>query len=258
MKKPTRWLWNVIGTVAIGSSLLFVVGFGYAIKSVIYPTASGIINTPLPSMGAPDDGDYMILALGDSLTKGTGDQSSKGYIQHVTDAMKEMTEQPVRMVNFAINGYRTTQLLRDITGQTGIEAAIKQANLITFTIGGNDIFSIGDEVDVEDSRGKLPETLDNINQIFFHLVELNPQALIYYIALYNPFIELDNGEESSLFVQELNYEIFKLANAFPTIHVIPTYDLFQTNTMNYLSSDRYHPNQVGYERIAARIVQTLE
>lgn len=257
--KQSRVLWKAIGLVSILATCFFVLGFGYAIKTVMFPQPSNLTIEPPAAVEVPvvyDD--FTILGLGDSLTKGTGDQSSYGYIRHVFEAIKENKDDQAKLINFAINGYRTTQLLEDIKERPGVIAAVKQADMITLTIGGNDIFAIGEEINVAAARERMPESIHTIDQILAKLSELNPDAFIYYIGLYNPFIELAQAEVTSLFVQEWNYEVFKIVNRYPHLSLVPTYDLFEKDVMSYLSSDRYHPNQKGYELIADRIIQTIQ
>jgi len=257
--KQSRLLWRTIGLISILATCFFIVGFGYAIKSVMYPQLSNLQNEPPIQEEIPvtDDG-FTILALGDSLTKGTGDAASYGYIRHVYEALKESKDDEAKLRNFAVNGYRTSQLLDDITKRAGVIAAIQQANIITLTIGGNDIFSIGEEVNIDVARELMPSSIQNIDQILTRLHELNPNTMIYYIGLYNPFNELEQAEDTSLFVQDWNHEVFKIVNRYPEMTLVPTFDLFEHNVMSYLASDRYHPNQLGYERIAERVLQLIE
>lgn len=257
--KSSRYLWTSIGLVALIATCIFIFGFGQAIQSVLVPKTTNVILQPAIDTDLESSNeDFEILAIGDSLTKGTGDQTSFGYTRHVEEAMEQFIEEPVKLINFARNGYRTSQLLEDITSQQGIIAAVQQSNLILLTIGGNDLFSIGSEVDIDAARKKMPLAIEQVDLILSQLVHLNPDAMILYVGLYNPFLDLENANESSLFIQEWNQEIFKIVNRYPKMTLIPTYDLFEYNGLSYLSSDLYHPNQAGYQRIADRIIQVLE
>jgi lysophospholipase L1-like esterase len=257
--KQSRRLWHVIALVSILTTCFFVIGLGYAIKTVMFPQPSNLtMEPPKEEEASLLDENFTILGLGDSLTIGTGDQSSHGYIRHVFEALKENNDEHAKLINFAANGYRTTQLLEDIKQRPGVIAAIKQADMITLTIGGNDIFSVGEEVNVAAARERMPDSINTIDQILSNLAELNPNAFIYYIGLYNPFIELEQSEDTSLFVQDWNHEVFKIVNRYPNLTLVPTFDLFEKNVMSYLSSDHYHPNQEGYKLIADRIIQTIQ
>jgi lysophospholipase L1-like esterase len=59
-------------------------------------------------------------------------------------------------------------------------------------------------------------------------------------------------------VAKWNDYAFRLAKADGNATVVPTYDLFEFSLNRYLSSDHFHPNAQGYERISDRIVQALQ
>lgn len=258
--KSSRLLWTMIGFVSIVSTCIFIFGFGYAIKTVIDPQASknGISAPPVESDDLVYDDEIHMLAIGDSLTKGAGDQTSKGYIGHVKEALADKTNQPVTLINFAVNGYTTDQLLQDLQTNEAEVRAIERADFILLTIGGNDLFTVGDEVNILNSSAIMGDAIERLDQILTKLVEINPEASIYYVGLYNPFMDFDNHQEISLFVQEWNNAVFKIANRYSNITLVPTYDLFENHGKAYLSSDRFHPNQKGYEQIAERVIQTIE
>ena len=53
-----------------------------------------------------------VVALGDSLTRGTGDVSGKGYVGLVTSQLKEdLSPQEIIVSNLGINGQTSAQLL---------------------------------------------------------------------------------------------------------------------------------------------------
>ena len=111
------------------------------------------------------------------------------------------------------------------------------------TIGGNDLFTFGEEVTVEKARQNMPATLSRLDAIFAELARINSRARILYLALYNPFIRLDPSGEASLFVQQFNYEVFRLSVPYNTITVVPTFDLFEPDPAPFfgigpLSSER--------------------
>ena len=90
------------------------------------------------------------------------------------------------------------------------------------------------------------------------LHEINPNAHIVYLELYNPFYDIKELRDGSLEVQNWNEQAYALAHAYPNMTLIPTFDLFERTISSYLSSDHFHPNHDGYAQIAARIVQSLE
>lgn len=236
-----------------------MIGFGYAVMSVILPSSEPLTLKSPPVEDETDADDvYTIVTLGDSLTRGTGDATGKGYAGVVKDKLEELKEEQIAFYQFAIEGYTSEQLLDDLMQAAGVIEGVKKADLILMTIGGNDLFSSQDEINIEAAEQKKGPTLERISQIFELLNQYNSQAEILYIALYNPFMEIDQNHEISESVMDWNHQIQLQANPLSSVTVIPTYDLFKKDQERFLSEDHYHPNQAGYERIAERIYQYLQ
>jgi lysophospholipase L1-like esterase len=255
----SRNLWLVIGLFSLIVTLVLAGGFGYAIKDILFPQASPILTGSIGNTAPLKADKIQLVGIGDSLTKGTGDETGKGYIGYVKEYLQPVVGQPVNIIgNMAVGGHRTDQLL-ELLQQKGVRYTLRQANMIVLTIGGNDLFNLGqDEVDVKVIEQRMPDALKRLESILATVNELNPKAELYYVGLYNPFAALDNGAQSSLAVQQWNDAVFSLLNQYPQMTFVPSYDLFTKNLKEYLSADQFHPNQLGYERIAKRIVQVIE
>lgn len=271
--KSSRFLWRSVGTLALLATLLFVSGFIYAVKDILYPQASDLSLAPVeptPNNELAAGDKIQIVALGDSLTRGTGDQQGKGYVGRVKEQLEKEMKKPVYVLaNYSVNGYTTDQLLQDILKRSEVPASIAKADVVLLTIGGNDLFGFATangrpfengqaELSPDEVRKRMPEAVARLSQILDKIAELNPRATIIYVGLYNPFRDIDSTGEASLVIDEWNREAFKIANKHPNMIVVPTHDLFEKNLLKYLYSDHFHPNQDGYQRIADRIMQVLE
>jgi lysophospholipase L1-like esterase len=268
----SRLLWRVTGLAALLSAVLLACGFAYAVKDILYPQGSGLLVSPpadKPDSRLPTADKLQIVALGDSLTRGTGDQSGKGYVGEVKDLLAEVLKKPVYVIaNYSVNGYTTKQLWNDISNKSEVPASIAKADIVMLTIGGNDLFGLvtgngnplengGAELNPEQVRKQLPDALARLKQILDKIAELNPRAPIFYIGLYNPFEDFDQSKQSSLIIDEWNRGAFEIANRYPNLKVVPTSDLFKGRLADYLYTDHFHPNQEGYRLIAERIMQNL-
>jgi len=265
----TSLLWRVVGLSALVSTVLLVVGLIYAVNDIMNPKAASFTAIPdkRPNNGlAQDDGKLDIVAIGDSLTKGTGDETGKGYIGYLKDKLAETTGNEVHVLNnLAVNGYRTDQLLLDLT-KASVADSLGRADIIVFTIGGNDLFRyVREELDItsaeisgEDLRKSIPEPSLRLEEILKRLQEINSRAVIVYVGLFNPFLDLDPSRETSVAIAEWNAKAAAYAHAYPNVVLVPTADLFERNLLEYLYSDHFHPNTAGYERIAERIAQALQ
>jgi len=265
----TGRLWRAVGLAALLGTLLLIGGLAYAVNDVLNPKAIEWEGAQAQPSGpaAEEKTKIDIVALGDSLTVGTGDVSGKGYVQLVRESLAESTKKPVNVIgNYAQNGYVTEQLLNDLQNPNGIAYAVGKADVVLLTIGGNDLFAIGrdvldsqsSELDPEDVRARLPQPLARLEQILTALSGMNPNATIVYVGLYHPFYDIPELRPASVYVQQWNDQAQQIAGRLANVVFVPTFDLFQLNFAKYIYSDHFHPNQDGYARIAARVVQALE
>lgn len=241
-----------------------------AVKDVLDPPDDERTGTPPEPAEEraflPEDGHLDIVALGDSLTKGMGDPEGLGYVGRLKDKLAEVSDVPVRLLNnLAVNGYRTDQLLADLD-KPAVIGAVKRADLVVLTIGGNDLFRyIREEIDVlsdtitgEALAGAIPEPAERLDQIMATLSAMQPEALIVVVGLYNPFLDLDETRESSMAIADWNARANRAAYKYPNVLFVPVADLFERQLTRYLYSDHFHPNGDGYARMAERIFQALQ
>lgn len=264
--RSNKGLWIILGSSSFALTILFIVGFGYAVWSVLHPSSSNVVGnmeTPIEQAEPVADGKFQIVALGDSLTKGTGDvEGEGGYVGRLKTEIDDVLDEPVHVINFAVDGYRLDQLLADLEQTGGDQVAVQEADLIVMTIGGNDLFPVQEAfeegITLEHVEQSMGEALEKMSFIHTELRTLNPSAPICYMGLYNPFGDVEElAQEISYYVHMWNFEVQQLLNADEQFLLIPTYDLFAFDTSTYLSSDAYHPNGAGYERIAQRVMQVL-
>ncbi len=258
-----KWLWRVFGTLGLLSTILWTAGFVAGVRDVLYPVAeedlgfAAVQATPVPNLGK--DGVLKITAYGDSLTKGTGDETVKGYVGTLKEMLAEQTGQDVRVSNVAVNGYTSVQLLTDLRDHPGTRAIAREADVIVFTIGGNDIYRPGrDDIDPRLYDERSGEAIDRLKQIMSILSETNPQSQIIYLGLYNPFALSEERQAFDQQIADWNFKASMHAATLPNVMVVPTADLFKRNIKTYLSADEYHPNNKGYQRMAARVAQVLD
>lgn len=273
LKSADRRRWPALGFTMLACTLLMLAGFGLALADAWHPGPGLQLSgpsaaPPQASAGALADKPQLLVAtLGDSLTRGTGDDTGAGYVKRTVALLGKQFGKPVKLVNnLAVNGL-TAVRLADQLQQKGVRDAVGQADIIMFTIGGNDLFQIaqsggsiveGGDVSPELLKRLLPQTEPLMDDIFAELRRINPNARIVYVGLYNPFYDVEDAREFSPPILEWNDYAHGIATADGNATVVPTYDLFESNVKSYLSSDHFHPNGQGYERIAERIVQALQ
>ncbi len=267
----SNWFWSSMAIVGLITTIVFVSGFVYATNQILYPQAQTqqLNQVPEPTQEpiANHSTSTQIIALGDSLTAGTGDLTGLGYVGHVRQKLEEQSGQPVYILNnLAIPGYRTEQVLQELSNQRTRDA-LAEAELILLSIGGNDLFLGGMGIFVEEKPDEFnaavivertPAALRSVEQILTEIRASNASATIVYVGLYNPYLPLDTKKTGSLAIQSWNAEVFKIINRFDNVFLVPTYDIFVKEQDRFLAADDFHPNGDGYERIADRIVQILK
>ncbi|MEH7254280.1 SGNH/GDSL hydrolase family protein [Neobacillus niacini] len=246
--------------VSVFFCLLWLVGLGWAVGEYYAGKPDNIPKkTNVEKKEGTKKEGLHIVALGDSLTRGTGDETGKGYVGVLMDEVKEKSKQDVRLTNLGITGQRSDQLKEQIQ-QAEVQRQIKTADMILVTMGGNDLFRGGQgllEFDTEEITDIEKKFLENMNFIFQQIRASNPDSNVFFIGLYNPFIDLEQGKEMSAVVRHWNYQSAELSASFPKIVFVPTFDLFELKVNDYLYTDKFHPNTKGYRLIAERVASLL-
>ena len=254
------WLWTAPLLVGTCAALALASGFVLALRgSLGEPLGDPPPPPPQVRPAAPRSGAYRILVIGDSLAKGTGDESGKGFAVDVLDAAKKRG--PAELTNLGVNGMESPEV-RALVETGNVRALAAGSDLILVSAGGNDLShgatrgsASPSEIAgaVADARGRY---LENLRTILEKLRAANPKAPILVLGLYDPFGGAAGGPGrlGSSVINQWNTLLSETALAYPDVFVIPTFDLFQGRP-DRLAADRYHPNRAGYAEIARRILQ---
>lgn len=246
--------------VTLASFCLFVYGFITGVNDVLNPKVSKLTPAvPKEAKGKQQKGTLQIVGLGDSLTRGVGDKEGIGYIGRMKNELQTKYKQKVALTNLAVSGAKMPDLLKQMES-SGAGYAIKQADVLVLTIGGNDLFPGWESLGNLDLTTYRPDTVtfqNNAKQILSKLRQLNPNSPIFWIGLYNPFEDVEELKGSSPIVIDWNASLEKIALDFPNVYVVPTFDMFQNRGKDLLYSDHFHPNETGYTFIADRLLQNV-
>lgn len=264
MEKGNR-VWKITGAASAAATLMLICGFVYAVSDVIFPVPSGTISTGLEGTASKDQqihlGNMDVTAVGDSLAKGTGDDTGSGFARAASELLQEQGVHSKLVNNLGINGLTTSGLL-PMLEEDGVQYALRQAGVIILSIGANDLFAGADQMtelpDEEQLLDKMEQAKERFVKIVEEICEINSEAQLVYVTLYNPFSDLEEvREQGNRIVQEWNqFAAATLASTGQGL-AIPTADLFTFNSGRYLAEDHFHPNHDGYQAIAERIVQAL-
>lgn len=245
-----------ISILSVLATILWIFGLGWTINNYFFSKSDSPIKSESSNKAeARDSEDYQIVALGDSLTRGTGDRSGKGYVGYLMDELQEKTKQDIKLTNLAIKGQVSEQVVEQLQ-KPEIKRQISAADSVVMTIGGNDLFQGGQALEnlssAENDQAKA-RYLENLDKIIQDIRKENPEATIYFVGLYNPFNDLDDAKTTSAIVRQWNFESAEIAANYPKVILVPTFDLFEQNVNDYLFSDKFHPNSEGYKLIGERL-----
>jgi len=266
------WLWTAPLLVGGVAALVFGVGFVRALRGSLGEPLGEPPPPPRQAIVPPaaGKGAVRILVLGDSLAKGTGDETGKGFGVRVLESFRGRG--PAELTNLAVNGMETPEVLA-VAETPNVRGLARSASLILLSAGGNDLShgatSFGSRG--EASPAALPDAVaaareryvENLRKILETLRAENATAPILLLGLYDPFGSAQSGDAQSgaarlgaSVVLQWNALAQETALAFPGVTVVPTFDLFQGRP-DRLSADRYHPSGAAYALIAERMLQVV-
>jgi len=271
----------VIAALGAGAAALLVVGLVLALTGRFGAPVGLAEARPSAPLGPSE---YRIVAIGDSLSAGTGDARAGGYPGRLARMLRERGRSAT-VVNLAVPGAESGDVLARVEAPD-VRAALAAANLIVASAAGNDLsHTIRPEpgalpVDQTGTLGGFPgppakdsarqaelrpresdaaaaRARANLKTLVARLRALNPTAPIRLIGLYNPF-EVAPADAASARAQLLSWnDLIDEAAASTTGAVaIPVADLF-VERPDRLAGDHYHPGARGHELIAERVLQTL-
>ncbi len=197
---------------------------------------------------------YLYVALGDSLTAGIGaNLFSPGFVQRFQRMAEAELHTQIFVQVFTHSGYLSRDILKMLEDEF-VRGRMKEADIITITAGGNDLISAARQYE-EDRNEKdfsfaLNQCMENYRKILYAVKQLkeksSPPFILRVIDLYNPFPE---NVLANKWINKFNLQLKNLAKE-PNISVAEIDSIFKGHEKEYLSIDRIHPNDRGYQKIA--------
>ena len=208
--------------------------------------------------------DIKVVMVGDSLTEGVGDRSKNGgYLPYLKKLLeKEKGINQAELLNFGVSGHRTTQLL-DRLEKPKVNKAIKEADIVIITIGGNDMMKVVSE-NISNLKIKAFEEEkdlynNRLKQILTTIRSENQAGSIVLVGLYNPFASfLSEIDEIDQVINDWNTSSQNIISKYDHAYYVEISDLFAENIEDLLHSDSFHPNNKGYRLIAKRVYSKLD
>jgi lysophospholipase L1-like esterase len=208
--------------------------------------------------------DIKVVALGDSLTSGFGDQSGNGgyitVLEEMLSNQRSINEVDVR--NFGIGGIHSMDLVKELNRKI-VQDTLEDADYIVITIGGNDVIYAAQENILNLTAEVFQEENEvfskNINIMVHKLKFYNPNAKLFFVGIYNPFSTLlASVPEIDQIISDWNENTEKILSKYDNTYFIPIANVFKGNEKEYLYKDFIHPNEKGYKNMAVRILTYID
>ena len=259
-------IWYSILAIACVGLIVLSMGFYQAIMvtTIIKPQPSTKTEIPQTSpdstiLSSKKANSFKVLLLGDSVAKGTGDEKGKGFSGYLPEYFKNSTAKDIVVDNAGIDGLESLGLLEQL--QSGkLDKTIADSDFILISISGNDvrsILSLNALAKEDQFKVRLDSYLGNLKQTLKVLRTTNPNSIIIFLGLYNPYEKASSVEDTRL-LNTWNYNTQQLVEEDGKGIFIPTYDLLKFNLGRYISKDGLHPNSAGYQALSNRITKSVE
>lgn len=200
------------------------------------------------------------LVMGDSIGFGSGLKNSREacYGKIVADT------EGYDYANDAIPGHTTQNLLNRLKEES-VKGHVKQADIISISIGGNN-FLLGNiakvlfDVIVMDDTTSAEKIIEGFYADFCEIIKtirsLNPDAVILMQTLYNPQTGY-TGEAYQVSINMLNDAIKRYADEHKgEIEIVDVAAALKDPEKDF-AQDRIHPSVAGNEKIAVEVLKKL-
>lgn len=201
---------------------------------------------------------YLYTAIGDSLTTGFGALPGNGFVPVYRRMAEGRLRAPVGSVNLGINGLTTAALEQRLSSDPMFRQAVRDADIVTLSIGGNDLIKAAKAVSFRPGylspalERALRECKRNFSEIMGSLRQLKNGSrqpyIIRLVGLYNPYPQLS---EATDWVRQFNGYVAGYSSSVCGFASI--YHEFTGNERGLLSLDHVHPNGRGYRVIAGKL-----
>lgn len=221
------------------------------------------------------------VAIGDSLTKGVGDSTNQGgFVPLLAQSLTNETDLEFKAINYGVAGNTSSQILSRMREKKEIRKDLKQAQLLTITVGGNDLRKaiLEDTSNLDLDRFDKPTKtyVKNLKQIIELARKDNPDLPIYVVGIYNPlYLNFPDLTELQTLVDQWNQRTEETLSAYQGVYFVPINDLLYkgidgksgvteselgketvTNDALY-DEDSFHPNNTGYEIIKEAVLEKI-
>lgn len=194
------------------------------------------------------------VAVGDSLTVGVGAPPGYGFADQYRRLVEKALNAPVRLFNAGVSGETSGQIWERVRSDRDLRKRLQEADVVTLTVGGNDLLEAAKQFYTDSSPQHLIEALkqcqNHLSAVCRDIRTLkNGQSYLFRLTdLYNP---IPYFEESIYWVEKFNAMYHRMGRK--GLKVADVYGGFLGRIEELLSDDLIHPNAAGYTVMAEAV-----
>lgn len=222
------------------------------------------------------------IAIGDSLTEGVGDSTGQGgFIPLLKKDIEAHYPVTIQIQNYGVSGNTSLQILKRMRQDRSLQADLKQADLMTLTVGGNDVMAVirKDLTNLDMSSFDQPmlDYQERLEKIIAIAKKSNKDIHIYVLGIYNPFyLNFPEMTQMQEIVDNWNQKTKETLSQYKNVHFVPINDqlykgidgkegIVQSegdkkrilNDVLY-SGDHFHPNNIGYQIMSDTVMESIK
>ncbi|MET3633666.1 SGNH/GDSL hydrolase family protein [Streptococcus porcorum] len=221
------------------------------------------------------------VAIGDSLTEGVGDTTNQGgFVPLLADSLSSAYGYQVATSNYGVSGNTSQQILKRMTEKKAIQDDLKKANLMTLTVGGNDVMAVIRKnlttLKVSSFTQPAKAYQKRLRQIIEVARSENPNLPIYILGIYNPFyLNFPEMTEMQEVIDNWNNQTEAVTAEYEGVYFVPINELLykgldgeegivessgqQTQIINdvLFTGDHFHPNNTGYRIMSTAVMEKI-
>lgn len=202
-----------------------------------------------------------LLLLGDSIASGYGVETKYSYGAIVSENLG------FNLTNLAYEGKQTDDLAEQLNTEE-CKNAVKTADYIEISIGGNDFLLNGNEFIENFNSGGVAAVAktvkattanakNNIYTVIKKINKQNPDVKIIFQTLY--VTNINNMQNIfEVFIDSFNDIYYDAQKDFDNVYVCDIRSAFKNTDTDCIASDEVHPNYFGHRLIAAKLTELFE
>lgn len=260
---------SLLGMIFFGLSLLFFIGLFHKVlpKSDARLTKEQFVSRQVQGL--------RLVAVGDSLTEGVGDTTGQGgFVPFLAKDLQDFHGYQVSSANYGVAGNTSKQILKRMKTDKRLVKSLKEADLLTLTVGGNDILAVirkqFSNLTVSSFEKEIVPYQERLGLLIEEARRQNPDLPIYILGVYNPFyLNFPDLTDMQLVIDQWNQASQETLSAYEGVYFVPINDLLykgvdgqggtQTGQNDALfDEDHFHPNLTGYRLMANAVMEVID